>query len=448
VCAARSATLLSSSTQPTPPSVRQPSPSTKNSMARTNKAGKPRQVPSTSTSSTVAKARAGPGAVKPAQPQNGDGEVLVTVPAASAAASKAACAAEQAAQPVVQAPPAQSTTTEWAEAGDNSGYATADSDELLSASSTPSTDVAAAAKVTPDTAPPTWPDLADMTADPEAPAPPAAAAAAAEPVVSAPEPAAAVSPPLPASTVPAASPGKPVGTAAGAAPAASWAEQCVTWLLCAYTYPVSLPAARDALKGCWSFKLFIDAASDKAKPCAQEAPLSPSTAHSCLTTSPAVLLVCCTLSTLHAGVPDSRRHRGCGQVCAGPAASCRQATAPPLSTGLLPQTLHQTVPSTLTCAAVRVFVAKQQQQQQPPGSAPCMLLAEPASDQALAGPLCVSKGGRQGCGGLMLCSRLAAFAVGSLCTRAGVVLYTGAGKHSSLCVLYRLVALGDWGVRK
>lgn len=209
------------------------------SMARTNKAAKPRQVPSTSTSSAVPKARARPGAVRPAQPQNGDGEVLVKVPAASAAVSKAAAAVEQAAQPVVQAPPAQSTTTEWAEAGDNSGYATADSDELLSASSTPSTDVAAVAKVTPDTATPTWPDLADMTAAPEAPAAPAAAA---EPVVRAPEPAAAVSPPLPASIVPAASPSKPVGMQAAPAPAASWAEQCVTWLLCAYTYPVYLTA--------------------------------------------------------------------------------------------------------------------------------------------------------------------------------------------------------------
>lgn len=163
---------------------------------------------------------------------------MVKVPAATTV-SKAAAVTEQAAQPVMQAP--QATPPEWTEVGDNSGYATADSDELLSASSTPSTDAAAVAKVTPDTAPPTWPDLADMTAAPEAPA--AAAAATGEAVGSALQPAAA-SPPLPASTVPAASPCKPFGTSDEAAPApaaeASWAAQGLTWLLCAYTYPVSL----------------------------------------------------------------------------------------------------------------------------------------------------------------------------------------------------------------
>lgn len=194
---------------------------------------------------------------------------MVKVPAA-ATGSKAATIAEQAAQPVVQAPPAQSTTTEFAEAGDNSGYATADSDELLSASSTPSADAAAVPKVTPDTAPPTWPDLADMTA-PEAPAAPNAEAA-----VSALEPAA-VSPPLPASTVQAASPSKPFGTSVEAAPApaaaASWAataEQCLTWLLSAYTYPVSLQLLVAHRYGVLGSQNIQSHSFRRQTPCAQE----------------------------------------------------------------------------------------------------------------------------------------------------------------------------------
>lgn len=213
----------------------------------------------------------------PTKPAKGDGQVHVKVPAADVKAAAMQQPTEPVAAPVVQvppAPPAASTTETWADPlADNSSYATADSDDPSSRSSTPpaAASTGAVAAVTQGVpaavAPMVWPDLSDMTANTSTSTPAQGASVPSHPAmytdseaVTAKAPPAAPTAEVTSSAIPAQAPApaapaaltaacRPydmadeaavLNPAAGATAAGSWAGQCLDWLLCAYTYPVSM----------------------------------------------------------------------------------------------------------------------------------------------------------------------------------------------------------------
>lgn len=242
-------------------------------MAKSNRnKGKPRPTggAQSSTAPAVSKVPRAPAVSK------ANGEVHVKVPSTDAKAAAVMQPTELvAAAPVTQVSPAKASTIdaaaeEWADPlADNSSYATADSDDPLSAAGTPpavaSTD-AVETRVVPD-APVAWPDLSDIAVSTAITSSAQASAA----VLAAPAPGTGAvpfstsadaatamlpvepTPAAPPAAVPAAAPAA-AGTgfksfdmadeaalvkAAAGESAISWG-QCLDWLLCAYTYPVRI----------------------------------------------------------------------------------------------------------------------------------------------------------------------------------------------------------------